>query len=261
MAIRKGEVSATVTMTGQADAELAHAVTLQFTLYRGKVPYVDMQWSVTGKQADPWPEAGWTCLPFNFVQPRFRLGRVGSIIDPSKDIVPGANHDVFCLSSGLTVSGSGGGTAVGVVPLDSALVSLGRPGLYRYDKQWKDREAKVFVNLFNNIWGTNFQQWIEGSWSSRVRIWAQPESAATANAIAAVVLPLDRQRRLNRDAIRRSPPGNESPNAIMLRSVTSRKRETRTRPSGQWTGVRRQTGYSGRNSATTVHSAERVSWI
>jgi hypothetical protein len=28
------------------------------------------------------------------------------------------------------------------------------------------------VNLFNNTWGTNFQQWIEGSWSSRVRIWA-----------------------------------------------------------------------------------------
>jgi len=30
----------------------------------------------------------------------------------------------------------------------------------------------VFVNLFNNTWGTNFQQWIEGSWSSRVRVWA-----------------------------------------------------------------------------------------
>jgi alpha-mannosidase len=29
----------------------------------------------------------------------------------------------------------------------------------------------VFVNLFNNVWGCNFQQWIGGSWSSRVRIW------------------------------------------------------------------------------------------
>jgi hypothetical protein len=179
MAIRKGAVSATVTLTGQADADLAHAVTLQFTLYRGKIPYVDMQWSVAGKQADPWPEAGWICLPFNFEQPQFRLGRVGFIMDPSKDIVPGSNHDVFCLSGGLTVAGSGGGTAVGIAPMDSPLVSLGRPGGYRYDKQWKDREAKVFVNLFNNIWGTNFQQWIEGSWSSRVRIWAQPDSAST----------------------------------------------------------------------------------
>jgi hypothetical protein len=178
--IREGAVSATVTMTGQANADFPHAVTLEFTLYRGKVSYVDMQWAVNGKQADPWPEAGWICLPLKIDQPKFRLGRVGSIIDPSKEIVRGANYDMFCVSSGLTISGSGG-NGVGVVPLDSPLVSLGRPGIYHYDKEWKDREPKVFINLFNNIWGTNFQQWIEGSWSSRVRIWALPDRASAAS--------------------------------------------------------------------------------
>lgn len=177
--IRQGAVSATVTMTSQANADVPHAVTLEFTLFRGKVPYVDMQWAVNGKQADPWPEAGWICLPFKIDEPQFRLGRVGSIIDPAKDIVRGANHDMFCVSAGLTVSGNGG-SGVGVVPLDSPLVSLGRPGIYRYDKEWKDREPKVFINLFNNIWGTNFQQWIEGSWSSRMRIWALPDGAGAA---------------------------------------------------------------------------------
>jgi hypothetical protein len=177
--IRQGAVSATVTMTAQASPDLAHAVTLQFTLYRGEVPYVDMQWSVNGKQADPWPEAGWICLPLKVDQPRFRLGRLGSIMDPSKDIVRGANHDIFCLSSGLTVSGRGGEGA-GMVPLDSPLVCLGRPGIYRYDKEWKDREPNIFINLFNNIWGTNFQQWIGGSWSSRVRIWPLPGGAGAA---------------------------------------------------------------------------------
>jgi alpha-mannosidase len=171
--VRQGAVSATVTMMAEAGRDLAHAVTLQFTLYRGKVSYVDMQWAVNGKPADPWPEAGWICLPLKIDQPQFRLGRVGSIMDPSKDIVRGANHDIFCLSSGLTVAGRGG-EGVGVVPLDSPLVSLGYPGIYRYVKEWKDREPKIFINLFNNIWGTNFQQWIGGSWSSRVRIWALP---------------------------------------------------------------------------------------
>lgn len=175
--IRQGAVSATVIMTGQVNADLPHAVTLEFTLYRGKVSYVDMQWAVNGKQADPWPEAGWICLPFKIDQPQFRLGRVGSIIDPSKEIVRGANHDMFCVSSGLTISGSDGNGG-GVAPLDSPLVSLGRPGIYHYDKEWKDREPKVFVNLFNNIWGTNFQQWIDGSWSSRVRIWALPDGSS-----------------------------------------------------------------------------------
>jgi hypothetical protein len=33
--------------------------------------------------------------------------------------------------------------------------------------------------MFDNVYSTNFGQWIEGSWSSRVRLWAieEPESA------------------------------------------------------------------------------------
>jgi hypothetical protein len=177
--IRQGAVSATVTLTGQANAGIPHAVSLQFTIYRGAARHVDMQWTVTGKNPEPWPEAGWICLPFKIKSPQFRLGRVGSIMDPAKEIVRGANHDIFCVSSGLTVSGSDG-EGVGVVPLDSPLVSLGRPGIYRYDTEWTDREPQVFINLFNNIWGTNFKQWIEGSWSSRVRIWALPDGASAA---------------------------------------------------------------------------------
>jgi hypothetical protein len=41
----------------------------------------------------------------------------------------------------------------------------------------------VFVNLFNNVWGTNFQQWIGGSWSSRVRIWATGDNGLEAGLI------------------------------------------------------------------------------
>lgn len=171
MEIRQGPVSATATMTPGTQA--THRVTLQFTLYRGHVPYVDLQWSVQDKQEDPWPEAGWLCLPLKVDKPQFRLGRLGSIIDPSKEIVRGANHDLFCLSSGMTVSGSDG-NGVGIVPLDSPLVSLGRPGLYHYEKQWKACEPSLFINLFNNIWGTNFKQWLGGSWSSRIRLWTLP---------------------------------------------------------------------------------------
>jgi len=33
-------------------------------------------------------------------------------------------------------------------------------------------KANVYINLYNNQWNTNFPLWQEGSWSSRVRIWA-----------------------------------------------------------------------------------------
>ena len=72
---------------------------------------------------------------------------------------------------------------MGICPIDSPLVSLGRPGAFRYTKEWTPRKPTVFVNLFNNIWGTNFQQWIGGAWICRVRIWSVEGKGAEADLI------------------------------------------------------------------------------
>lgn len=114
---------------------------------------------------------GWLCLPLAIDQPKFHLGRLGAIVDPARDTARGANHEVFCLNSGMTVTGTDG-KGIGLCPADSPLVSIGRPGIWRHTKEFGQRNPVEFVNLFNNVWGTNFQQWIRGSWSSRVRLWA-----------------------------------------------------------------------------------------
>lgn len=145
-------------------------------------PYLELEWSIEDKQPDPWPEAGWLCLPFAFEQPEFRLGRPASIIDPAKDSVRGSNFEIFCVDAGLTVTGKDG-QGVGISPLDSPLVSLGQPGGFRFTREWSPRRPTVFVNLFNTIWGTNFQQWIGGSWASRVRIWSVAGKGAEADLI------------------------------------------------------------------------------
>jgi hypothetical protein len=140
------------------------------TLHAGQ-PYLDVAWSIENKPADNWPEAGWLCFPMRVEKPRFRLGRLGGIVDPAKDVVYGANHDVYCLNTGMTaVDKRGVGAAL--CPLDSPLVSLERPGLWRYSKDFQPKTATAFINLYNNQWGTNFQQWSSGSWTSCVRIWA-----------------------------------------------------------------------------------------
>jgi len=145
-------------------------------------PYLDLEWSIQDKQPDPWPEAGWLCLPFAIEQPVVRLGRPGSIIDPAKDSADGSNFEVFCVDSGLTLTGKDG-QGVGICPLDTPLVSLGQPGGFRYTRQWSPRKPTVFVNLFNTVWGTNFQQWIGGSWTSRVRIWSVAGKGAEADLV------------------------------------------------------------------------------
>jgi hypothetical protein len=150
------------------------ATQLRVTLYAG-APWLDLEWSIAAKTPDPWPEGGWLCFPLRGESATFRLARLGSIVDPAKDLVRSANHDIFCLNGGLLVLGADG-SRTGICPIDAQLVSLERPGLWRYSRDFVAHKPDVFVGLFNNVYSTNFAQWIEGSWSSRVRLWAPQPS-------------------------------------------------------------------------------------
>jgi len=148
-------------------------------LLRQGAPYVDLELTVE-KPADPWPEAGWVCLPFKVAAPQFRLGRHGSIMDPATDIVPGANRHFYAVGSGVAVFDPLG-RGVGVCGLDTPLVSLGEPGCWKFDFDYVPTQPSVYYNLFNNQWSTNYRLWNEGRWTYRFRIWAfEKYAAATA---------------------------------------------------------------------------------
>ncbi len=169
VAFRMDSVCAKAVLRTEPQGILKDAVTLTITLYR-EFPYVDLEWAIDKKTPDPWPEGGWLCLPFNLEEPAFRLGRLGSVIDPVKDTIPGSNRRLFCLSSGMTLVGKDGFGA-GICPLDAPLVSLGEPGLWKHTPDYVPTSASVYVNLFNNQWSTNFPLWVDGTWTSRVRLW------------------------------------------------------------------------------------------
>ena len=166
----------TAVMESRPSASLPHAVTTRLTLYSA-LPYADLEVTVHDKAADPWPEAGWICLPLAIPQPQFRLGRLGGIVDPTRDIVPGTNRDLGAMHTGLAVF-EPGGQGVGLCALDSPLVSLDRPGLWKYSREFTPKRPVVFVNLFNNQWSTNFRLWNSGTWTSRVRLWSLQAYAA-----------------------------------------------------------------------------------
>jgi len=170
MQVQQGPMATTVTMSARTNAGLSHGVTTKFILYRD-LPLVDVELTVHDKPFDAWPEAGWLCLPFKVDAPQFRLARLGSIIDPAKDIVTGCNIDQIALNCGLTVTGRDG-RGVGLCALDSPVVSLGEPGGWKYSRTWLPRKSRVFVNVFNNQWSTNFRLWNSGTWTSRVRLWS-----------------------------------------------------------------------------------------
>ena len=163
-------VAARAIMHAPASSVLNHAVTTIMTIYHD-LPCIDIEMALHHKPADPWPEAGWLCLPLKVDQPRFAVGRLGSIVDPTTDFVPGSNHYVYAVNTGLTVAAPDG-AGVGVCPIDSPLISLDIPGGWHYAKRFTPEKPNVYVNLFNNQWTTNFRLWTEGTWRSRVRLWA-----------------------------------------------------------------------------------------
>ena len=154
------------------------AVTTRF-VFPVDQPYLDVEITLHNKPADPWPEAGWLCLPVKAAQPRFRLGRLGSIIDPAHDTLPGTNRYIWALNSGLTVTDSQG-HGMGLCPMDHPLVSLDVPGCWKFSRDFLPTRPLVYVNLFNNQWTTNFRLWNEGTWTSRVRLWAVDGAKAEA---------------------------------------------------------------------------------
>lgn len=156
-------------MTAAASRACPFGVTTRVVLYEN-MEFVDLEVTLHKKPADPWPEAAWLCLPFNINYPQFRVGRQGSIIDPAKDIVPGANQNLYAVDTGVAIFDPSG-RGVGICPLDNALVSLGEPGGWKYTPGYVPTKPVVYINLFNNQWTTNFRMWNSGTWRSRVRIW------------------------------------------------------------------------------------------
>ena len=116
---------------------------------------------LSGKKATPYVESGELCFLFASPKPLFHINRPGSVLRPETDIAPRANHAFYALEYFAAIEDRG--RVYAVVSPDAPLVSIGENGVYRYRRDYEPHAAEYRFNLFNNMWGTNFPQWIEGS--------------------------------------------------------------------------------------------------
>ncbi|MCW1921887.1 hypothetical protein OKA05_04945 [Luteolibacter arcticus] len=166
---RSSALADTVVLACTDTLGLAAGYMLTFTFPRHEA-LLDVEWAVNGKTANKIPEGGWLCFPFAAANPQFTVGRPGGPINPATGIVPGANRHLLGVASGVAINGDNG-AGVAVCPLDSPLISLEKPGLWWWSMDFVPAKPTVFVNLYNNMWNTNFPLWQDGSWSERVRVW------------------------------------------------------------------------------------------
>ncbi|MBQ7777635.1 MAG: DUF5054 domain-containing protein [Oscillibacter sp.] len=115
---------------------------------------------VDGKEETGYVESGSLCIPLAEDAPRFRFNKNGDLIDPATDILWGANHALYCLEAFACAESDQGGLCV--VTSDAPLCAIGETGIYGWRKTYEETAPILQFNLFNNMWGTNFPQWIGG---------------------------------------------------------------------------------------------------
>ena len=155
---------------GKTDDPGKQSYIVTYTLYENQ-SYIEIDWGINGKRPDAKPEAGWLSFPFNLKQPEYRLYRTGGIVDPKKDFVARSNQDYCFLNTSMTMFDETG-TGYALNSPEAPGISIGERGLYQFSGRKVPKGSKVYVNLYNTQWGTNFAEWIEGSFSSKLYIWS-----------------------------------------------------------------------------------------
>jgi hypothetical protein len=180
--IKRSSFGDEVVLSTDNTAGIARAMAIKFT-FPNEQSLVDIQWNVDHKIANTVPEGGWLCFPFNLQHAKFQVGRLGGIMYLEKDQVVGGNRFLYGVNTGAALTDENG-EGMGICAIDAPLMSFGEPGLWKYNYDYLPKKAAVFINLYNNMWNTNFPYWTEGSWSERVRIWGIKKNQDPAESVA-----------------------------------------------------------------------------
>lgn len=100
-------------------------------------------------------EGVYFAFPFAMESPDFHYEIQNGVVDPARDMIPGAGLDWFTVQH--WVSAGENGATVAVFPLDAPLVTLGDIVRGHWPKQFGKRNGDVFSYVMNNYWHTNYR--------------------------------------------------------------------------------------------------------
>ena len=87
------------------------------------------------------------------------LEKLGGWVSPL-EVVKGGNQTLHAVGVGAEYRGTD--ATIRLETLDAPLIAVGAPALLRFEDRLPDPSKGLHVNLYNNVWGTNFPMWSEG---------------------------------------------------------------------------------------------------
>jgi len=129
--------------------------------------WIECETRLYGKRPSALAETGHVVFPFLVPGGKFRLELLGSVVDPERDLQDFGNRDCFAVQHWVDVSN--GKRGITWCPLETTITSLGDFRLFRWDPAYVPENTRIYSNVFNNGWSTNFQEWQGGDFRSRYR--------------------------------------------------------------------------------------------
>ncbi|MHB1959605.1 MAG: polysaccharide lyase family protein [Acidobacteriaceae bacterium] len=116
-----------------------------------KIEFVE---DVNKKEVDS-KEAVYFAFPFAMDRPQFQYEIQTGVVNPAKDMYPGAGHEWFSVQHWVSVQQNE--VSATVMPLDASLVTLGDINRGAWPTQFGERPGTIFSYAMNNYWGTNYR--------------------------------------------------------------------------------------------------------
>ncbi|HWA93370.1 MAG TPA: polysaccharide lyase family protein [Terracidiphilus sp.] len=100
-------------------------------------------------------EAVYFAFPFAMAHPEFQYEIQNGVVDPARDMYPGAGHEWFSVQHWVSVQQDG--VSATVMPLDASLVTLGDINRGEWPTEFGQRPGNIFSYAMNNYWHTNYR--------------------------------------------------------------------------------------------------------
>jgi len=123
-------------------------------------------------------ESVYFAFPFAMQHPRFQYEIQTGVVDPARDMYPGAGREWFSVQHWAAVEQDG--LSAAVMPLDVPLITFGDINRDAWPTQFGDRTGTIFSYAMNNLWEDNYRASQGGSFRFRYVITSAPSTDASA---------------------------------------------------------------------------------